>query len=166
MAESTVQDILKKAIVLEQQGQNFYRSVASHTDSEAVRNIFEIMAREEKKHEQALVDQYKRYEESGNFKFEGILGSQEEFSSKVINEDVRSQIQAASYEAASISAAIQMEQKTIDLYESRAKETGDPEEKKLFSELAQWEHSHANYLNDIYNDLLESVWYDQNFWPF
>jgi rubrerythrin len=166
MAEPKVQDILKKAIVLEQQGQSFYRSVAKHTSSDAVRNIFEIMADEEKKHEQALVDQYKRYEESGGFKFEGIMGSQEEFSSKVLSDDVRKQIEASGYEAASISAAIQMEQKTIELYESRKKATDDPEEQKLFTELAKWENGHANYLNEIYNELLESVWYDQNFWPF
>ena len=166
MPESKVQDILKKAIVLEQQGQSFYRSVAQHTQSDAVRNIFDIMAKEEKKHEDALVKQYKRYEESGGFQFEGILGSQEEFSSKVLNEDVRNQIEAAGYEAASISAAIQLEKKTIDLYESRKQETDDPEEKKLYAELARWENQHANYLNDIYNELLEDVWNDQNFWPF
>jgi rubrerythrin len=166
MAESKVQDILKKAIVLEQQGQSFYRNVANQTGSDAVRNIFEIMAREEKKHEQALVDQYKRYEDSGKFHFEGIMGSPEDFASKVLSDDVRREIEVSGYEAASISAAIQMEKKTIDLYESREKETDDPEEKKLFAELARWEQSHANYLNDIYNDLLESVWYDQNFWPF
>jgi rubrerythrin len=166
MAESKVVEVLKKAILLEQQGMNFYKGIAENSKSEAVKNIFTIMADEEKKHMDALTAQYKKYEKGGSFSFDEGMGSPNEFSDKVLSEKVRSEINAAGYEAASISAAIGLEKETINLYSSRAEETEDPDEKKIYNELVGWERTHVSFLNSIYNDLLEDSWYDQNFWPF
>ena len=166
MAESKVVEVLKKAILLEQQGMNFYKGIAENSKSEAVKNIFTIMADEEKKHMDALTAQYKKYEKEGSFSFDEGMGSPNEFSDKVLSEKVRSEINAAGYEAASISAAIGLEKETINLYSSRADETEDPDEKKIYNELVGWERTHVSFLNSIYNDLLEDSWYDQNFWPF
>lgn len=166
MSDSKVVDILKKAIILEQQGQSFYRAVAGQTKSEAVKNIFTIMAEEEQKHEAALTKQAERYSSGKGFDMDFDLGQQEEYSSKVLSPQIKGQIGAAGYEAASISAAIAFEQKAVDLYSQRAAESGDEAEKALFSELANWERTHLTFLNEIYTDLLEDSWYDQKFWPF
>ena len=166
MNDTQVIDILKKAIVLEQQGQNFYKKVADQTDSEAIKNIFTIMAEEEKKHEQILTEQASQYQNSGSFDFKGDIGDAEEFSREVLSKQITEQISAASYEAASISAAIAMEQKTVDLYSTQAEQSRDEGAKKMYSELAKWEKTHVGFLNEIYNDLLESSWYDSSFWPF
>lgn len=166
MNDTQVIDILKKAIVLEQQGQNFYKKVADQTGSEAIKNIFTIMAEEEQKHEQILTEQASQYQNSGTFDFKGDIGDPEEFSREVLSKQITEQISAASYEAASISAAIAMEQKTVDLYSAQAEQSRDEGAKKMYSELAKWEKSHVGFLNEIYNDLLESSWYDSSFWPF
>ena len=166
MADSNVQEILKKAMLLEQQGMNFYGQVAAQTESDAVKNIFSIMAEEEKKHYEALKEQYKRYESEGKFSLDESLGSPNEFSEKVLSEKIRSEINAANFEAASISAAIGMEREAIALYSDRAEKAEDPNEKKIYRELAAWENTHVSFLNEIYNDLLEDSWYDANFWPF
>jgi rubrerythrin len=166
MEENKALEILKKAILLEQQGMNFYGNIAEHSKSEAVRNIFTIMAEEEKKHMDALSHQYKRYQNEGTFSMDSSLGTPNEFSDDVLNEKIKSEINAAAYEAASISAAIHMEQKAIELYSSRAQEAEESDEKKLYQELADWEKTHVTFLNNIYNDLLEDAWYDSNFWPF
>ncbi|MFW5711985.1 MAG: ferritin-like domain-containing protein [Spirochaetota bacterium] len=166
MNDTQVIDILKKAIMLEQQGRNFYKKVADQTGSEAIRNIFTIMAEEEKKHEQILTEQASQYQNSGSFDFKGDIGDPEEFSREVLSKQITEQISAASYEAASISAAIAMEQKTVDLYSSQAEQSRDAAAKKMYSELAKWEKTHVGFLNEIYNDLLESSWYDSSFWPF
>jgi rubrerythrin len=42
----------------------------------------------------------------------------------------------------------------------------DPNEKKLFNWLADWEKGHLKILNDLDNDLKEKIWYDNQFWPF
>ncbi len=166
MNDTQVIDILKKAIILEQQGQSFYQQVAQQTDSEAVKNIFTIMAEEEKKHEKILTTQAAQYQNSGKFDFSGDLGDPEEFSREVLSKQIADQISAASYEAASISAAIAMEQKTVDLYSQQAREVDDKAAKEMYQELARWEKTHAAFLNEIYEDLLESSWYDSSFWPF
>ncbi len=166
MAEAKTLEILKKAILLEQQGMNFYGRIAEQTKSDSVRNIFTIMAEEEKKHREALSAQFQRYQKEGSFSFEGSLGSPNEFADKVLSDKIKSEIDAAAYEAASISAAIGMEKQAIELYSSRAEDADDPEEKKLYEELASWEKTHVTFLNNIYNDLLEDAWYDNNFWPF
>jgi rubrerythrin len=59
-----------------------------------------------------------------------------------------------------------MEKQAIELYSGRAEEAEDPEEQKIYRELANWEKTHVTFLNNIYNDLLEDAWYDANFWPF
>lgn len=166
MNDTQVIDILKKAIVLEQQGQSFYKRVADQTASEAVKNIFTIMAEEEKRHERILTEQAAQYQNSGAFSFKGELGDPEEFSREVLSKQISEQISAASYEAASISAAIAMEQKTVDLYSEQADKAGDAAAKSMYAELAKWEKTHVSFLNEIYNDLLESSWYDSSFWPF
>jgi rubrerythrin len=166
MAEAKALEILKKAILLEEQGMNFYGRIAEQTKSEAVRNIFSIMADEEKKHKEALSAQYRRYQKDGSFRMEGSLGSPNEFADNVLTEKIKSEINAAAYEAASISAAIGMEKQAIELYSGRAEEAEDPEEQKIYRELANWEKTHVTFLNNIYNDLLEDAWYDANFWPF
>ena len=166
MAEEKVVEVLKKAILLEQQGMSFYSRVAEQTRSEAVRNIFSIMAGEEKKHMEALTSQYKKYKESGSFSLKESLGEPNDFIEEVLSEKVKSEIDAAGYEAASISAAIGMENAAIELYSARAREAEDPDEKKLYQELATWEKTHVSFLSRIYSDMLEASWYDADFWPF
>lgn len=166
MNDTQVIDILKKAIILEQQGQSFYSQVAGYTGSEAVKNIFTIMAEEEKKHEQILIEQAAQYQNSGSFDFKGGLGDPEEFSREVLSKQISEQISAAGYEAASISAAMAMEHKAVDLYSQQAELVEDEAAKKLYKELAAWEKTHLAFLNEIYDDLLESSWYDSSFWPF
>ena len=166
MADNSVLEIVKKAILLERQGMSFYGQVAAQTKSESVKNIFSIMAEEEKKHMESLTAQYRHYEKEGKFYLDQPLGSPNEFSDKVLSEKIKGEINAASYEAASISAAVAMEKEAVDLYSRRAEEADDPEEKKLYGELAAWEKTHVGFLSRIYRDLLEDSWYDSNFWPF
>jgi len=61
---------------------------------------------------------------------------------------------------------VAMEEKAVELYSGRAEESDDETEKGLYRELARWEKTHLSFLNEIYQDLLESSWYDSNFWPF
>lgn len=165
MSDTKVTEILKKAMLLERQGMNFYGKVASQTESDAVKNIFSIMAGEEKKHYEALKEQYRNYENEGKFTLKGALGSPDDITDKVLTDKVKEDINAANFEAASISAAIGMEREAIALYSERAGQTEDPDEKKIYDELAKWEQTHVTFLNKIYNDLLEDSWYDANFWP-
>ena len=59
-----------------------------------------------------------------------------------------------------------MEERAIKLYAERARETQDPEEKKLYEWLSEWENGHLNILMDMDKELTEKIWNDNQFWPF
>ena len=84
----------------------------------------------------------------------------------VLDKTITKRISAAGFEAAAISAAIDMENKAIEVYSTRAKESTDSEEKELYQFLADWEKGHHKILNDLNEELKEKIWYDNQFWPF
>ena len=61
MEESKTLEILKTAILLERRGKAFYSQVAEQTKDPDVKNIFEIMAKEEDDHIRFLTEQFENY---------------------------------------------------------------------------------------------------------
>lgn len=167
METTKTTDILKMAILMEKRGKAFYEAVAEQTKSEAVRKIFTIMASEEQTHIEFLSRQYLSYQKTHEFVKDDFNGNaNDSIADMVLNENVKKQITAASYEAAAISAAIDMETKAIEVYSNRAAETTDAKEKELFLWLADWEKGHHKILNDLNEELKQSIWFDNQFWPF
>lgn len=165
MAETNTLDILKNAILLEKRGKAFYRTVADQAANPDVKDFFETMAAEEVQHVKILSDQFKAFNETGKFKAPDIsqTGS---ISRNVLTPEVKKRIAAADFEAAAISAAMLMEERAIDLYAKRGEEAQDPEEKKLYRWLADWEKEHLEFLAAIDAELKERIWNDSGFWPF
>jgi len=87
-------------------------------------------------------------------------------ASAVFSPELARKIDAASFEAAAVSAAMSMEEKSIRLYSDRAKKAKDKNEKAVYRWLAEWETSHLEMLSKIEQDLRESIWHDNAFWPF
>lgn len=168
MDAKTTTDILKEAILLEQRGRTFYSSVASQTKSDAVKQIFTMIANEEEDHIRFLSEQYSHYRKHNVFSDVTVHpgGAQDEVVRSVLSEEIRSQISAAGFEAAAISAAMDFEAKAVELYSSRAESAKDPNEQSLYKMLAEWERGHHKWLARIDKELREQVWYDNNFWPF
>ena len=168
MTESTPEDILKSAILLEKRGRAFYLKVARQTEHEATREFFEMMAEEEETHVSMLTEQYRAYKESGSFLEKEHTGEDafDGVATKVLTEKLKEEISAADFEASAISAAMDMEQRAIDLYGKRAKEAEDPAERQLYQWLTDWEHGHLTFLAEVDQELREQVWNDQNFWPY
>lgn len=167
MKEDKTLEILKHAILLERQGKAFYMKVAEQTDHSAVKEFFEMMAREEEKHLTVLAEQFRAYRENKQF----IPGSYDEnadggVATHVLSPDMKGKISAAGFEAAAISVAMSMEERAVRLYAERASSATDPEEKSLYSWLAEWERGHLEFLSDIDRELRERIWFDNQFWPF
>lgn len=161
-------DILKTAILLERRGKAFYGQVASTTAIPEAKEVFTIMAEEEQAHIDFLSEQYKSMLNTNTFSKQRLSESQanEAIVDKILNEGIKGKIEAASYEAAAIAAAIDMENKAIKVYSERAAEATDPNEKELYAWLAEWEQTHLKLLNEMNKQLMESIWYDNQFWPF
>lgn len=167
MEKNTPLDILKTAILLEKRGKAFYETVAVKTDDEDVKKIFSIMAQEEQLHIEFLSQHYKNFEKSGSFsKVEMTPKADEKIADMVLSKEISKRISSAGFEAAAISAAIDMENKAIEVYSQRAKESTDQVEKELFDFLANWEKSHHKILHELNEELKEKIWYDNQFWPF
>jgi rubrerythrin len=158
-------DIIKSGILLEKRGEAFYRTVANQATNEDVRAFFESMADEEGEHIKILSDQFKAIMQKGRFNAPDMLrkGS---ISQHVLTPAVKARIAAADFEAAAISAAMLMEEHAITLYTKRSEDAKDPEEKKLYRWLADWETEHLEFLSAIDTELKERIWNESGFWPF
>ena len=157
MPEHAAIEVLKMALLLERQGKAFYEQVAGQTRSPAVRELFGTLAAEEQKHAEILL-------ERGGSAAPGPVP--DTLSRLVLSRDIRKQIGAASYEAAAIAAAIDMENRAVALYAERAGEAADPAERAMYQWLAEWERGHQRFLARLHQELLEEIWQDSGFWPF
>ncbi|MFP4288367.1 MAG: ferritin-like domain-containing protein [Bacteroidales bacterium] len=165
---NNVTDILKKAIIMENRGKSLYQMVASQTAHADVKKIFQTMADEEQVHIEFLTKQFAHYKKNQSFdknQFEAAA-EDEAVANSILTKKIKADISGAGFESAAISAAIDMENKSIEVYEQRASETHDNNEKELYQWLADWEKGHHKLLLDLNKQLTEKVWYDNNFWPF
>jgi rubrerythrin len=160
-------DILKTAILLERRGKAFYTTAARETKSEAVRKIFTTMAEEEEDHIKFLSRQFAEFQKNGKFAANDITSPVDDAdAAKILSNQVKKEISAAGFEAAAISAAIDFENRAIEVYQKRADESEDTNEREMYQMLADWERTHHRLLYNLNEDLKEEVWYDNNFWPF
>lgn len=161
-------DILKEAILLEKRGKAFYANVALQTQSEAAKKIFNIMSEEEDEHIRFLSKQYKSYTQNHSFikPEEHNQDTDETTVMNILTEELKKEINAASFEAAAISAAMDFETRAVKIYSDRAAEATDPMEKETYIMLADWEKGHHALLHRLNEDLKEQIWNDNNFWPF
>lgn len=160
-------DILKMAILMEKRGVAFYTNVSGQTSDPSISNIFNTMAAEESIHIKFLSEQFLSFEKNQEFNCPNLPDQAADgIANMVLSEDVKNKIAAAGFEAAAISAAIDMEKKAIEVYSKQAEATKNPNEKKLYNWLSDWEKGHLKILNDLDNELKEKIWYDNRFWPF
>jgi len=159
-------DILKNAILMERRGKAFYEQVATDTKIDAVRNIFFFMAKEEQTHIEQLSEQYIYFKQHNTYLVKTFPSEDVGFVEKIMTKDIKKQINAAGFEAAAISAAIDFETKAIDVYTQAALDAADPAQRSIFHWLAEWEKGHHKILHQLNEELKEEIWYDNNFWPF
>lgn len=159
-------DVLKTAILLERRGKAFYTQAARQTESKSAKKIFEMMAEEEDAHIDFLVKQFKSYTDSNQFLKIDEQPEEDDAVVEILTEKVKNEISAAGFEASAISAAIDFENRAIEVYSNRAEESEDPNEKEMYQMLADWEKTHHHLLHKLNEDLKEQIWNDNNFWPF
>ncbi|TRZ76810.1 MAG: rubrerythrin [Bacteroidetes bacterium] len=165
-AQNTL-DILKMAILMEKRGFAFYTTVAEQTSDPDIRNVFKTMAAEESIHVKFLSEQFLSFEKNQEFTCPNLQDqSADGIANMVLSGEVKNRIAAAGFEAAAISAAIDMEKKAIKVYSTQAEAATDPNEKILYNWLSDWEKGHLKILNDLDNELKEKIWYNNQFWPF
>ncbi len=166
MEELQAMEILKTAILLERRGEAFYAKVARQTENQEIGMIFDIMAKEEKEHIRILREQFGHLTETGRFKSTLLSNREEDPVAEILSESIKTGISAASFEAAAIASAIDMEKRAIAVYSERAEKSNDAEERLLYRWLAKWEEGHCRMLSDFDRVLKEKVWNDRDFWSY
>lgn len=165
MAENKTVDILKNAILLEVKGMKLYAAVAEKTDSAALKEIFNMLVKEEQSHEQLLRKQLSLVSKGQPFDASGLDDIDVPQVDPILTGKIKDEISAASYEAAAISAALEFEKNAVKNYGQKETAASSDEEKKLFNWLVKWETEHMQMLARLEDDLKEQIWYDNNFWP-
>ena len=165
MSHHTSLDIVKGAILLEHRGKALYDSVLMMSKVKEVKNLFQMLSREEEKHIQILNKQYSRLMKGKDIDVSQLEDVKHLGPDKILSEEIIDKVYGAGYEAAVISAAIEFEKKAIKYYTENSEKTGSESEKKIFDWLADWEKKHLHMLALIDKELKEKIWYDNRFWP-
>lgn len=159
-------EILKTALLLERKGKAFYTQAALNSESKSAKQIFETMAEEEDAHIKYITKQAQHYVKNHSFLAPEPPPEEDDATAEILTEKIKNEINAAGFEAAAISAAIDFENRAIEVYSNRAKEATDPTEKEVYQMLADWEKGHHHLLHRLSEQLKEQIWNDNNFWPF
>ena len=167
MDKSNTLTILKNAFLIERKGKNLYEKARDHAKDDAVKAFFKNLADDEQEHMNILEKQFKAYMKDGKFMADGFENDGGAVTAPdILDETLKDKINAASFEATAITAAISFEEKAVNMYAQRAKEATDPEEKKMYNWLSVWEKTHLKRLMALEASLIEDVWNDNSFWPF
>ena len=166
MNKSNTLNILKNAFLMERQGKNLYEIARDKAEDESVKTFFQSLADDEQDHMDILEKQFKSYMGSGKFAaggYDNDGGAKP--AQDILSTAVKANINAASFEATAITAAIGFEQNAVKLYALRSEEAEDPEEKKLYKWLSLWEKTHLQQLISIQQSFMDRIWEDNSFWP-
>ena len=165
MAAAKSLDILKGAILLEKRGKSLYDSVLKTSESERVKELFNILSREEDKHIDVLTKQFSRITKGKSFDIGELEKEHATTYEAIITDEIVKGISAAGYEAAVIAAALEFEKNAVKFYSEHAASADSEQEKKLYLWLTEWEKNHMLMMARLDKELKEKIWYDNQFWP-
>ncbi len=159
---------LTEAIRAERDGNSFYRMAAKGTEDEKGKEIFETLANEELDHMHFLRRQYDSIMETGVPDMTIKLGPKADLSglSPIFSDKLKSRIKDAHIEMSALSIGVQLELDAIKFYQEQSKKADDPEIKRFYDELAEWEQGHYNALLAQQKELRKDYWSDSGFAPF
>lgn len=167
MDKSNTLTILKHAFLMERKGKSLYEKAMEHVQDESVKAFFKDLVDDEQEHMNILEKQFKSYMTDSKFMAGGFENDASVVDAPaILDATLKDKINAASFEATAITAAISFEEKAVNMYAKRSKEATDPEEKKLYNWLSIWEKTHLKKLMSLEASLIEDVWNDNSFWPF
>lgn len=165
MGDQSILSILHSALLLEKKGEVFYRKVGEQAANPEVKSFFLSMAEEEVAHVAIIKKQIELYKESKQIDAKVAKSDIEGVADHVINPNLKNLIEGASYEAAAVSAAIDMENRAVKFYSDRANSATNEEEVELYKWLSTWEQSHLDDLVELDEAIREKYWFDNGFSP-
>jgi len=159
---------LRQAMQGERTGFEFYRMAATNTKDPAGKKVFEQLAEEEQSHFDFLSKHYKSLVEKGALAGGVTLGKAHELANDhpIFSAELKGRLQQAHFEMSALAIAAQLELNGINHYKAQAAKATDPEAKKFFGELVEWETGHYDAFIRQQQELQEAYWSEAGFSPF
>jgi len=163
-----IREILSRAWQIENDGLTFYSMVAQRTDKDAVREVFERLARDEVQHKAFLKDIAARHDREGAAAFlvpRSDPGARV-FVDRVLTDRFRAQAREATFEVSALSIGLTLESNAIALFQGQAQEAAEAEVRDFYRFLAEWEQQHYDTLRELFQDLRRDLFDGGGFDPF
>ncbi len=158
MSENTKQGlaVLKEAMQLEIDGERFYREAARKTNHPHGRQLFERLAKEERIHLKKIQEIHSSLEKGQKWPKSTHLTKIDSTVQNIFKEtNVKRMVKATTTDLDAIKIAIDMEEKSINLYDDQSKRAEDPFERRFFLMLSYEERGHYLALLDSYDYLTD-----------
>ncbi|NLD35005.1 MAG: ferritin family protein [Clostridiales bacterium] len=138
--------ILSQAIQIQNDGVRFYSDQAEKSANTALRDVFSLLAEDEKRH--AMILQAAREGLPTELR-DGGIGEKVATLFETM-ESVKQAIPAPTEQADVYFAAWEMEKKAASLYEQLMEQSSDPDIKALYAFLIDQEQIHAQFMEQLY----------------
>jgi rubrerythrin len=135
--------ILKTAIKVEENGRATFMRFADQTGDEHGKRIFQRLAQDELEHKDILEKQLKSLSEGGSWQGIHIPQSAvEKLLPRIRDKEQRTKGESGIGELDALHTALDLERTTAQFFRDKADSITNPEAKKLFVRLAEWEDAH------------------------
>lgn len=159
-------DAVKTALMTEIKGQQLYSHAVTQTPDPDAKAMFEALARDEEEHVAILKAQYRSLMEHGRMDLSAVHPAEVDHgAAPIIDDAFRAAVKRGTFEMAVIGIGCDLENKAISFYRAEAEKTEDPDLKKIFGWLAEWEVGHLHQLMEIEKVMQDAYWADQGFSP-
>ena len=157
---------VKDAIMTEIKGQQLYSHAATQTQDPSAKAMFEALAKDEDEHVALLKAQYQSLLNNGSIDLSVMHPAElDHGAGHVIDDGFRKSIKRGTFELAVVGIGCDLENKAISYYKEHAEKTDDPDLKKLFTWLREWEDGHLEQLLELEKIYQDAYWADQGFSP-
>jgi rubrerythrin len=159
---------LRHAIKAERDGHSFYRMAADSSKDPKAKEVFGQLAREELDHLEFLTQHYEAALKTGRPSESAALGKRVDLSgsSPIFSSGIKDRLREAHLEMSALSIGIRLELDAMNFYRSHAEDADNPDVRKLYNELAEWEAGHYEALLRQQEALKEDYWSESRFSPF
>lgn len=159
-------DAVKRAIMLEVHGLRFYEVAANRCTSQAAKELFQDLAKDEVRHRQELEKQFRHLLKGEKADFMPEDSHKDlRFRDPVIGTELKQQVEDAWFDSAALSIGVMLEKKAMEYYRKRELVSSDKATKELFAWLARWEKGHLDRLTALERAMREEIWHEARFWP-
>jgi rubrerythrin len=158
--------VLREAVRNELDGKAMYLQAAEGTQDGLGKSMFKSFAREEEQHIHILQAQYAKVSASGEWMDLEAAGGEPRDPKLVLfpqeEQEVKEFVPAGTSDLEALKIAMGFEERAVAMYEQAAADAGDATAEAFFRELAEWEGTHYEILDNSYDYLAnQGEWYFQ-----